>query len=260
MMGKLNYLVWVLFFLAIVPSPSLAKGDSFSAEVSDIRFSPDDSISDLLRSKIDSAKESVDVMVFIFEYQPLVEALEAARLRGVEVRVLTDQRSHISAVSSDGVRLNKSVPEMLHDSEIETRIFAHGENDAGIMHNKAILIDSSITLVGSYNFQFNAEERNFENMFVISSVEFNKRFRREFQRIWVASETVPVGVFLREGDEDRAKSEVLQATRSNFLGSLLTPNRIAAGSLLLFSLVFNALFVLRKIRENSRKKRELRDG
>jgi len=53
-----------------------------------------------------------------------------------------------------------------------------------LMHHKFMVIDGKIVVTGSYNWSYGAEERNDENLVVISSPDIAKLYEAEFNRIW----------------------------------------------------------------------------
>lgn len=63
---------------------------NLSVSASEVHFSE---IDKFIINQIDSAKSSVKVCVFIYEWQPIADALIRAHKRGIEVELLTDYRS-----------------------------------------------------------------------------------------------------------------------------------------------------------------------
>jgi phosphatidylserine/phosphatidylglycerophosphate/cardiolipin synthase-like enzyme len=51
------------------------------------------------------------------------------------------------------------------------------------MHEKVIIVDEAVVVLGSYNFSRNASEMNDENVIVIHSRPIAAQFVREFERI-----------------------------------------------------------------------------
>lgn len=76
-----------LFFLILAQILCLGN---LSAHASEVHFSE---IDKFIINQIDSAKRSVHVCVFIYEWQPIADALIRASQRGLEVEILTDYRS-----------------------------------------------------------------------------------------------------------------------------------------------------------------------
>ncbi len=105
----------------------------------------------------------------------LLEDLIEAAKRGVEVVVILD--------SSDWNKENTQ----------ENRLFAKRLKKGGVKvffdhpqvttHDKLILVDDDLTIVGSTNWTYYALEENNETSVVIKSGEITRAYRRYFQRI-----------------------------------------------------------------------------
>jgi phosphatidylserine/phosphatidylglycerophosphate/cardiolipin synthase-like enzyme len=207
-----------------------ADDERMTVTVEKIVFSPESSIRAMVEEQIDHARHSIDVMVFLFEWKPLADALVRAHERGVRIRVVTDKRSSVWMADSHGKKLNMSAIEYLIRQGIETRIYKSTSNAPSIMHHKAILIDDDATLIGSFNFQFQAETSNHENFFVVHGQEFQQVFRHEFDRLFAACQ-VP---------------SFQQSSSPIGFRVPLTRNQLFGGIVLLCSFALN-LFLIRKL-------------
>ena len=103
-------------------------------------------IDQFLITQIDSAKHSIEVCVFIFEWQPIADALVRAKKRGIEVSLVTDNRS-LSAKMVGGAELNMPALEYLTGYDIPVYVWT---KDRAIMHNKFIIIDN-YKITDNYN-------------------------------------------------------------------------------------------------------------
>jgi len=93
--------------------------------------------------------------------------LIAARNRGIEIRVFLDKD-----------KANKKVAKMLKDHKVKV---AYDSTKSGLMHNKFAVIDKKIVLSGSYNWTYEAEKENRENLIILPYI---KGFSDEFDRMW----------------------------------------------------------------------------
>jgi phosphatidylserine/phosphatidylglycerophosphate/cardiolipin synthase-like enzyme len=162
--------------------PSVVPG-AFSAEVV---FSPQPyEQSHLVRTAelIDAAEQSIDLAMYSFRDNRIIEALSSAMQRGVSVRaVLESARSDRS--DPDGTRSAQ-----LEDMGIEVRWVNK------IMHHKFVLIDgprsgaqdadAGVLVSGSANWSYSAGTRYDENT-VISrgDIRLNLKFQNEFNLVW----------------------------------------------------------------------------
>ena len=82
-------------------------------------------------SLIDQAKRQIDIAVFSFNRQSIIEALVKARQRGVEIRLMTD-RSQLAASK------NMEDISRLLNSGVDVRVSTHKK---GLMHTKMAIFD-----------------------------------------------------------------------------------------------------------------------
>jgi phospholipase D len=139
----------------------------------DVYFSPKGGCADTVLYWIGRANQSIHVLMFIFSFDSIADALISAHKRGVEVKVLLDKSQSYSPFA------------VLKAAGIEVR---NDTNWEGIMHNKIAIIDYRIVLTGSFNWTTTAENNNNENLIVIRSVDVATRYESEFQRIWGQSQ------------------------------------------------------------------------
>lgn len=134
----------------------------------DVRFSPKGGGEALALRAILQAQEQILVHTYSFTSHPITEALIAAKRRGVNVRVLTDQRESRSRYC----RLKELVY-----AGIEVRI----DKVAGLAHNKVLIIDDSYVTTGSFNWSAAAEKRNAENILLIKSKKLNHIYTQNWK-------------------------------------------------------------------------------
>ena len=150
-------------------------------------------IRDALLSAIEEARagERLDVGVFYLSHRPLIEALAAARERGVRVRLLLDPNKDAFGRKKNGMP-NRQVAWELHDAGVDIRWCAtHGEQ----CHTKMLLRYGdggaerpAVLIAGSANFT----RRNLDNLNLETSVQLTAAAdhpamttaRDAFQRRW----------------------------------------------------------------------------
>ncbi len=136
-------------------------------------FSPQGGVEDLLVDALGRARRTIDVAIFSLYSQRVVDALIAAKDRGVVVRVAADvsqsRRSQpMLALSNSGAGLRLS----------------SGRGGAGVLHHKYALVDGALLMSGSYNFSQNAELYNFENDLFTTAKGEVAAFGAEFAAVW----------------------------------------------------------------------------
>jgi phosphatidylserine/phosphatidylglycerophosphate/cardiolipin synthase-like enzyme len=122
-------------------------------------FTPGDDAGKLITDAIDTAQHQILVQAFSFTHRKIAEALVAAKLRGVEVKVISDKNqihriptSLVSKIAAEGVP-----------------VFTDSDHDSA--HNKVMVIDAgspeATLITGSFNFTHAAQYKNAENVLLI---------------------------------------------------------------------------------------------
>jgi phosphatidylserine/phosphatidylglycerophosphate/cardiolipin synthase-like enzyme len=138
-------------------------------------FTPGDDVAKVIAQRIDAARHTVQVQAYLFTSRRIATALANAARRGVDVELVADAKQHEAG----------GLPVLGQLERAGVRIWLQG--DYAAFHNKVVLVDaasaSPVVITGSYNFTQAAQEKNAENVVVISaSAEVAARFRRDFER------------------------------------------------------------------------------
>lgn len=147
--GILATALWLTFSTgAAVAAPSIDAG-----------FSPEGSAQQLVLRTLDDARESIRLMGYSFTSPEVVKSLVAAKRRGVDVRVVIDDRGNRSRASQSAMNVvvNAGIP-----------LRTNGQYK--IMHDKVIITDGQNVQLGSYNYTRSAAESNSENALVVREV------------------------------------------------------------------------------------------
>lgn len=147
--GILATALWLTFSTgAAVAAPSIDAG-----------FSPEGSAQQLVLRTLDNARESIRLMGYSFTSPDVVKSLVAAKRRGVDVRVVVDDRGNRSRASQSAMNVvvNAGIP-----------LRTNGQYK--IMHDKVIITDGQNVQLGSYNYTRSAAESNSENALVVREV------------------------------------------------------------------------------------------
>ena len=134
-------------------------------------FSPDDNCVGKITEMFGTARASVDVCVFTITDNRIVDAMERAHRRNVQVRVSSDDDKAMDA-GSDIDRLERmGIPVRVDRSEHH-------------MHHKFAIFDKSKLLTGSYNWTRSASLHNEENFLITTARALLKDFTRMFDKLW----------------------------------------------------------------------------
>ena len=146
---------------AVAMAIALSSATSVSAGAPSINvgFSPEGSAQQLVLRTLDDARESIRLMGYSFTSPEVVKSLVAAKRRGVDVRVVIDEKGNRSKASQAAMNIvvNAGIP-LRTNSQYK------------IMHDKVIITDGQNVELGSFNYSRSAAESNSENAVVVRGV------------------------------------------------------------------------------------------
>jgi phosphatidylserine/phosphatidylglycerophosphate/cardiolipin synthase-like enzyme len=158
--------------LCLSASAALAKQPSFLDELSqavharadkapaagliESAFSPDAGSEDLVLKVINSSQKSIRLAAYSFTSPRVVRALMDAKKRGVDVRIVVDDKGNRSKSSQAALNL-------VVNAGIPTRTIS----TYAIHHDKYIVSDDRHVQNGSFNYSQAAVKSNSENVMVI---------------------------------------------------------------------------------------------
>jgi len=184
-----NYKKYVFFFLiglllgfAIYALIAILSTSSFSlSSVSVIPipapisvqtvFSPEEGYE--IIGLIDSAKESIDIEMYVFTSDEIADALKRAHDRGVKIRLILEKRV---ATEENPKNYNE-----LTAYGIEVK---WASRNYKLTHAKFMIIDGKRILVGSHNFSNAAMNDNRETSVIIENVKTVSEFNDVFENDW----------------------------------------------------------------------------
>jgi phosphatidylserine/phosphatidylglycerophosphate/cardiolipin synthase-like enzyme len=144
----------------------------FSADI-EVLFAPNDAPLDRLVTLYQQARHYIYVSVYGLTYPRAVEALVAAKKRGVDVRMLTDQERTLDAKQHTALQT-------LRLAGIPIRVNQH----EGLMHLKQVVIDDEINTSGSMNHTTSGNAYNDERMDIIRDRAISLKARAQFLSMW----------------------------------------------------------------------------
>lgn len=119
---------------------------------------------------INQARTKIDICVYEFNYQPMIDAVLSAKNRGVQVRFVGDG----DEVGTSGYLAlqNQQIPMSLRPVS------------SYIMHNKFMVIDDEIVVSGSMNFSSTDTMKNNNNMIFIRHAGLASQYTTEFNQMF----------------------------------------------------------------------------
>lgn len=152
---------------------SNTASETFAINNASLFICPEDECSQRLIEFIDSAEESVHVMIYSLTKKEIAEALARAKNRGLDVRVIMDRTQSASVHSKDWFLIERG---------IEVKIV----DPAGfsVMHHKVTIVDGNSFSTGSFNYTKNADTGNAENLLIVKNKAFAQKMEKEFEKHW----------------------------------------------------------------------------
>lgn len=127
-------------------------------------------LDDTIVAFIDQSLVSLDVAVWDNGSTKIVNAINAAYSRGVQVRYITSSNSLNTALSS----LNPAISVLERNSGLTS----------DVMHNKFIIVDNQRLLTGSMNFGNGSIFDDYNNIVLIADPNLSQAYTTEFNEMW----------------------------------------------------------------------------
>ncbi len=168
--AALHHITFVIFLT--LSSAAGQAGPVWSGNI-EVLYAPNDAPLDRVIMLYQQAKHYIYVSVYGLTYPRAVEALVAAKKRGVDVRMLTDQERTQEVKQQSALRT-------LRLAGIPIRVNQHD----GLMHLKQVVIDDEINTSGSMNHTTSGNRYNDERMDIITDRATSVRAREQFLSMW----------------------------------------------------------------------------
>jgi phosphatidylserine/phosphatidylglycerophosphate/cardiolipin synthase-like enzyme len=159
--------IFLLMMVCLVPSVGTAQ------EIK-VYFSPNGGCQQAVISEIKKATQTIDIAMYYLSSRQIAQALAQALDNNVRVRIVLDQGQEIEPAS-------KSSYLVKHGFDIRYHL------GFGLMHNKFAVFDGKSLITGSFNWTSTAEERNEENLLIISDDNTIKVYEDRFNYLWNTS-------------------------------------------------------------------------
>lgn len=122
---------------------------------------------------INSSKKDLDIAIYSLTKKEIVQAIIAAKQRGVNVRIITDKQE--SASNSQKQELS-----ILKGADIPIKYNTH----QGLMHMKVTIADKRLVTTGSYNYTNAATYYNDEVLVIINNQKIAQDFENQYNSMW----------------------------------------------------------------------------
>lgn len=145
----------------------------------------------LIGQQVQTAQRSLQMALFVFSDQTLVNSMEPLRQRGVEIQALIDSsfayRAYSEGLDMLGVALADACQFEADNRPWQPAIATVGVPrlpPGDLLHHKFGVVDQQIVITGSHNWTTAANTTNDETLLVIHSPTVAAHYDREFQRLY----------------------------------------------------------------------------
>ncbi|MDD4799661.1 MAG: cardiolipin synthase [Proteiniphilum sp.] len=161
-------------------------GSSLMQIVNSGPLSRENEISHGIMQAIYSAEKLIFIQTpYFFPPDAMRDALKAAAIRGVDVRLMISKRSDVPLVQ---LASNSFIRDMLRSG---VKVYLYQK---GFLHSKLMMFDESLTLIGSANF----DSRSFEQNFEVEAFVYDPQLALQAGAIFVDDQREAEQVSLRE--------------------------------------------------------------
>src|SRR5580700_1281572 len=144
-----------------------------------VLFSPDDHVADELIQLIEKEQTSVKAAVYCLMHRGVAAALIHAHQRGVHVEVIVDPYSIKSRSPIEKMR-KANLPIFVWNPSLPQDKDGRKKKSRPLMHDKFCVLGNHLVWTGSFNFTFEADRANRENVIVIKNQEIAACYLEEF--------------------------------------------------------------------------------
>ena len=141
------------------------------AALPDYSFSPRGGTEANIVKAVDAARSSVDLAMFTFTSQPIMDALKRASGRGVKVRLMLFSGQKFPFFKDAKL------------AKMELRL-KDGRKEQGQMHNKFAVLDRKLLINGSFNWTQTAEDANTENTIFTTQPAYVGPYQAQFESLY----------------------------------------------------------------------------
>ena len=150
------YRFLVCLLLVLPMGCAVQQATDNSTQQIEIAFSPEAGSEALVLRVISSAHQSIRLAGYSFTSPAIVKGLMEAKRRGVDVKVLVDDKGNRG-------KANLAAMNLIGGANIPIRVIS----TYAIHHDKYIVVDGRHTETGSFNFSQAAAKSNSENLLVV---------------------------------------------------------------------------------------------
>ena len=154
----------LLWFFAAIPALGATS----------LYFSPNGGCQDAIIKEICNAQKTINIAMYYLTSREIAQELVKAKDRNVRIRIVLDKDQETQKYSKSRYLIKRGFEVKYHTG-------------SGIMHNKFAIIDEKILITGSFNWTPTANEKNEENLLIMTDKELIKKYQDRFEYLWKMS-------------------------------------------------------------------------
>lgn len=174
----------------------------------------------LIEKTLNSAKESVNLALFVFSEQRLGNTLEKLHQQDISIKALIDKqfayRYYSEALDMMGIALSNKCQYEINNQPWSNPVTTVGVTnlpEGDILHHKFALIDNKTVITGSHNWSETANYGNDETLIVITNPVIAAHYEREFTQMYAKSQVgVPTKVQAKIKQEQKQCKQIKNPT------------------------------------------------
>lgn len=152
-------------------------------------FSPREDLERMDVTRLDGAKNSVDIAMYAFTDRYIADELKTLAERGVKIRIYRDQQQYEEEQRHASKKSDDSTTSLLTgEQNVQIRVKGHRE----LMHLKAYLVDGTLLRDGSANWSPSGEKRQDNNAHFTADPAQAAAFQKTFDDMWARSDNLVV--------------------------------------------------------------------
>ncbi|MDF2926198.1 MAG: hypothetical protein K0R57_5112 [Paenibacillaceae bacterium] len=156
------------------PSPSPSGSQSTQKAIVQTAFTQaGQKPEELLISLFQNAVVSLDIAINAINHEKIVNSIVDARIRGVQIRIITDRSESSNAVQSERLK-----------TLLAAGITVKENSRKGLMDLKLSIIDGQVGTTGSFNYTENAATINDEMLVVVRDAAAVAEWKSQFEAMW----------------------------------------------------------------------------
>jgi phosphatidylserine/phosphatidylglycerophosphate/cardiolipin synthase-like enzyme len=144
----------------------------------EIKFARSESVAEVIIQRLHEASNSIDGALYRFNHPGLAHAMEDVAKRGVRIRLLVDGNKY---------KESRTTQELLSGDTIPFRLAFGRQGRGSKMHHKFVILDQQTVLTGSYNWTYESEDENQENLLILHDAYSVEAYTREFKALWAGA-------------------------------------------------------------------------